>query len=278
MGSFGPVLWVTLVAWCGAAALYALAGGRRPVLLAAHALTGLGLLVLGGFLGHLWWQLGRPPMRSLGETRLWYSLFLPVVGAACYLRWGYRWLLAWSLLVAAVFLGLNLARPENFDRALMPALQSPWFIPHVILFIFSYSVLGAAALVAARGLWGRPGPLADARGSEGPDGTGGSAEIRGAALADQLVRLGFSLFTIAMLFGALWAKEAWGHYWTWDPKETWAFLAWVVYLVYLHLRHVRPRDLRTANLTLVLAFLVLLVCWFGVNYLPGAASSVHVYS
>jgi ABC-type transport system involved in cytochrome c biogenesis permease subunit len=195
------------------------------------------------------------------------------VGLAVQARWGHRWLSAWALVVAAVFLVLNLARPENFDKALMPALQSPWFIPHVILFIFSYSVLGAAALVAARGLWGRGRPLADARGSDGPAGGRPSP-----ALADHLVQLGFALFTIAMLFGALWAKEAWGHYWTWDPKETWAFLAWVVYLVYLHYRRVRPGELRVAQWTLVVAFLVLLMCWFGVNYLPGAANSVHVYS
>jgi len=81
-----------------------------------------------------------------------------------------------------------------------------------------------------------------------------------------------------LLFGALWAKEAWGHYWTWDPKETWAFITWIIYLLYLHFRY--PQKLTANQLfwTLLIAFLVLLMCWFGVNYLPSAANSIHTYT
>ncbi|PIY34486.1 MAG: cytochrome C assembly protein, partial [Bacteroidetes bacterium CG_4_10_14_3_um_filter_42_6] len=75
-----------------------------------------------------------------------------------------------------------------------------------------------------------------------------------------------------------WAKEAWGHYWTWDPKETWAFLTWIVYLVYIHIRYQHDQKELWALWLLGLAFVVLLVCWFGVNYLPSAANSVHVYT
>ena len=56
------------------------------------------------------------------------------------------------------------------------------------------------------------------------------------SLCDNLVYVGMAFLTIGMLFGALWAKEAWGHYWNWDPKETWAAATWLGYLIYIHYR------------------------------------------
>jgi ABC-type transport system involved in cytochrome c biogenesis permease subunit len=82
---------------------------------------------------------------------------------------------------------------------------------------------------------------------------------------------------MGLLFGALWAKEAWGHYWTWDPKETWAFLTWAIYLAYIHIRLRHPQAVRPAAIFLLVAVAVLGTCWFGVNYLPSAKNSVHAY-
>jgi ABC-type transport system involved in cytochrome c biogenesis permease subunit len=163
-----------------------------------------------------------------------------------------------------VFIVINIVKPETHSKALMPALQSIWFVPHVVVYIFSYALLGAASLVAAKILFkqriGQPyaGDLL--------------------TVADTLVYVGFSFLTMGLVFGALWAKEAWGHYWTWDPKETWAFITWLGYLVYLHLRYHTPQKQTTATWMLALAFVVLLVCWFGINYLPAAQNSVHTYS
>ena len=85
--------------------------------------------------------------------------------------------------------------------------------------------------------------------------------------------------TIGMLFGALWAKEAWGHYWSWDPKETWAAITWFSYLVYIHFRRSNPHRLRTSLAMLLVCFVFLQVCWWGINYLPSAqGSSIHTYS
>ena len=96
--------------------------------------------------------------------------------------------------------------------------------------------------------------------------------------ADNVVYMGFSFLTFGLLFGALWAKEAWGHYWTWDPKETWAFITWLFYLLYIHLRLQYSKKHALAFWILALAFVVLLICWFGVNYLPSAQNSVHTYT
>ena len=84
----------------------------------------------------LWMHLGRPPMRTLGETRLWYSFFLPVIGYITYRRWRYSWFMLYCVAMSLLFTILNITHPENLDKTLMPALQSPWFIPHVLVYIF----------------------------------------------------------------------------------------------------------------------------------------------
>ncbi|GAA4832316.1 cytochrome c biogenesis protein CcsA [Algivirga pacifica] len=223
----------------------------------------LGVVALGAFIGLLWHTLERPPMRTLGETRLWYSFFLPVIGLFTFARWKYKWLLNYSIVMAVVFLGINYMNPDTYNKTLMPALQSPWFVPHVIVYIFSYAILAASSLVAVYGLYQYYYSTFNHKNLE---------------LANNLVYLGFGFLTLGLLFGALWAKEAWGHYWTWDPKETWAFLTWMAYLVYMHLRYRHPAAVKSPLWSLALAFVVLLICWFGVNYLPSAQQSVHTYT
>ncbi|MFW5699313.1 MAG: cytochrome c biogenesis protein CcsA [Bacteroidota bacterium] len=223
----------------------------------------LGILVMVTFLVQLWVHLERPPMRTLGETRLWYSLFLPFIGIITYYRWHFKWFLAYSLGMAVLFLFINLSNPETYDKTLMPALRSPWFVPHVIVYIFAYAVLAASMLVAVYGLY---------------QIYYSTLQDKIIKLADNLVYIGFAFLTFGLLFGALWAKEAWGHYWTWDPKETWAFLTWLMYLIYIHFRYRHPKKMKIAMWTLGLSFIILLIAWFGVNYLPAAQNSVHVYS
>jgi len=233
-----------------------------------HLLTLGGIAVLLFFVVSLWVALGRPPFRTLGETRLWYALFLPCIGYAVYLRWRYKWLLFYSLGMSALFLLINYLHPETYDKQLMPALQSPWFIPHVLVYMFAYALLGASALVAFRGLWQ----------AYSPNSKPAQYKESHLYLADNLVYLGFGFLTLGLLFGALWAKEAWGHYWTWDPKETWAFITWLAYLGYIHLRYHRPSREKMHLGILALSFVFLLLCWFGVNYLAVAENSVHTYT
>ena len=221
-----------------------------------------GIVLILFFIIFLWIQLERPPMRTLGETRLWYSFFLPIIGIVTFVRWKYKWFLAYSFGLAILFLIINLLHPEIYSKTLMPALQSPWFVPHVIVYIFSYALLAASSLVAIFGLY------------QTYFKTLLSKTIN---LADNLVYIGFSFLTAGLIFGAFWAKEAWGHYWTWDPKETWAFLTWISYLLYMHFRYFHKKRTTTQLWILSLAFVVLLVCWFAINYLPSAANSVHTY-
>ena len=261
------ITWSSFTAFAIVAVLFWIAGAWaawRERRVAALSLTVAGLAVFAAFIIGLWLSLERPPLRTMGETRLWYSLFLPVVGAVVYTRWRYRWILSFSTLMATVFVCVNLFKPEIHNKTLMPALQSPWFAPHVIVYMFAYALLGAAFVMAIYLLFFKK-----------KDGVK-PLELH---MTDQLVRVGLAFLTIGMLFGALWAKEAWGHYWAWDPKETWAAITWWAYLAYIHYRHASPRDYRPALVMLLVSFALLQVCWWGINYLPSTQGmSVHTYN
>jgi len=259
---FPTYAYTSGILWLTGLILVYLGNKNKIINIGGLALFSIGIIFFASFIVQLWIHLERPPLRTLGETRLWYAVFLPSIGLAIYLRWKYKWFLSYAVFMSFVFLMINLTSPENYDKTLMPALQSPWFVPHVVVYIFGYALLGVSTLVAIYGLY-----LHYFKKFKN--------EI--IHLADNLVYLGFGFLTLGLLFGALWAKQAWGHYWTWDPKETWAFLTWLGYLIYIHLRHQHPKKIGTSLWILSLAFVVLLIAWFGINYLPSAENSVHVY-
>jgi ABC-type transport system involved in cytochrome c biogenesis permease subunit len=244
------------IACSAIASVLALCGRRKG----GTAFSVLSILVLAVFIGGMWLSLKRPTLRTMGETRLWYSFFAGVSGLFTYLRWRYKWILSFSTVLSTVFIILNLAKPEIHDQTLMPALQSGWFIPHVTVYMFSYSLLGCAFLIAVAGLCRRCGPSEDMMSS-----------------ADTLIYIGTAFLTFGMLSGAIWAKQAWGHFWNWDPKETWALITWLVYLLYMHLRLYRRGNARLLFIIVIFAFACLQMCWWGINFLPSAQGSLHVY-
>ena len=249
-------IWFGLAAvlMSAGAALFALHGNRSWTV----ALSIMSVIALGSFIAVLWGSLGRPPLKTMGETRLWYSFFALLSGLFTYMRWRYKWILSFSTVLATVFIVINILKPEIHDQSLMPALQSPWFIPHVTVYMFSYSLLGCAFLIAVFGLFRSGEDMLQA--------------------ADTLVYIGTAFLTFGMLSGAIWAKAAWGHYWSWDPKETWALATWLSYLLYMHLRITGKGSGKALCLLLVFSFLCLQMCWWGVNYLPSAQDSIHVYN
>lgn len=179
------------------------------------SLSWAGVAVLGAFVAGMWVSLGRPPMRTMGETRLWYSLFVMAAGAMVYGRWRYRWLLLFTTVLSSVFCFINIFRPEIHDRTLVPALQSPFFIPHVTVYMFAYGILACAFLLAVAALVRRGHDYLES--------------------VDNLVYIGTGLLFTGMLTGSIWAKQAWGDFWDWDPKETWAAMTAAAYLAYIHL-------------------------------------------
>jgi ABC-type transport system involved in cytochrome c biogenesis permease subunit len=169
------------------------------------------------------------------------------------------------ILAGIVLFSLFIARmwlsPER-TKTLMPALQSPWFLPHVLAYMLAYSVLAVAAIYALF-------LIIQSKTKK---------QALSLVLCDNLVFVGTAFLTMGLLFGAIWAKEAWGHYWSWDPKEKWAGATWLAYLFYIHFRLLRPAKMKTAIFLLFFAFLLLQICWVGVKYLPVAkGNSMHVY-
>jgi len=263
---------------------------RKPKIILANILTIIALIILIVFIIGLWINLKRPPLRTLGETRLWYSVFITLLGIITFNRWKYYWFLAFTNLMALVFIIINLTHPETYNKTLMPALQSYWFVPHVIVYILSYAVLAVSWLIAINGLIKSYSKLnilgkiisillypiffiIDMLSEEKKDT--GKELLK---IADNIVYIGFAFLTMGITFGALWAKEAWGNYWTWDPKETWALLTFLVYLIYMHLRTHYKNRTKIHLWILSISFVFLLSAWFGVNYMPSAKNSVHTYS
>lgn len=311
--SWDSFVWFALAAslfWISGAIVSVISKRRLP----AAVLTGCGSAIFMTFIVGVWISLGRPPLRTMGETRLWFSLFLSLIGLVVYLRWRYRWVLPFGCLMAVMFASINIFKPEIHTEELMPALRSPWFVPHVIVYMFSYAVMGIATILAIRILWLT---RRSAAGSAPDTGSTTPATVDAAAsplspslqgdlrLCDTLVRMGWGFITMGIVMGALWAKQAWGDYWTWDPKETWAAATWLSYLLYMHLRqgsalssvtsagsvtmarqnspaievasHSNKALHRTLFL-LIFSFLLLQMCWWGVNYLPSAQGfSLHTY-
>lgn len=254
--------WEHFIFFAVAAALLWIAGAVlafvRKDTAPAFAVSLTGTAVLFAFMVLMWVTLGRPPLRTMGETRLWYSFFLSIVGAVTYRKWHFSWLLAYGVMMALMFLCINIFKPEIHTAELMPALRSIWFVPHVTVYMFSYALL-AAAMILSLVFTFRP---------HGQDDM-----VR----CDVLVRIGWAFLSMGMVMGALWAKDAWGDWWAWDPKETWALATWLGYLLYLHARPL-VRDRRMSTALLVLCFLMLCMTWFGVNYLPSAkGASIHTY-
>ncbi|MBI4179700.1 cytochrome c biogenesis protein CcsA [bacterium] len=166
----------------------------------------------------------------------------------------------WTALLSLLFLGIaSLLDPAV--RPLVPALQSNWLLFHVATTLLAYAALSLATLSSVIYLIRfRP---------DGPDLAGVDA------FTFRAITLGFILLTVGIILGAVWANEAWGTYWSWDPKETWSLITWFVYAIAVHLRRLHKwRGKRFAWLA-VAGFACVLFTYFGVNYL---LAGLHSYA
>jgi len=185
----------------------------------------------------------------------WFPLVLAgmlLMLAGSFLSLASRWprgvLLPVLLVLAVLFSVVTLAK-INFGT-LVPALRSIWFVPHLIIYMLAYSVLAVALILALAETFGKRFFRAD--------------------VPSHLLASASTLLLAGMLCGAVWAKIAWGDYWTWDAKECWAAATWLLTVAGLH-----SSGRRLAYIAL--AFLAMQVTWYGVNWLPSAAASIHTY-
>ncbi len=147
---------------------------------------------------------------------------------------------------------------------LIPALQSNWLIAHVVTCFLGYAGFAISFIAAVVLIF------------MNLTSTKEKPHAKSAAILDEIVYravlAGFPMLTIGIITGAAWADYAWGAYWSWDPKETWSLITWLIYSAFLHARLARHwSGLSTAVLS-VIGFAAVLFTYFGVNYLPGLHS------
>ena len=234
------------------------------------ASLGLGLTILAavlhvGLIVQRWVVAGQPPMVQLYELILGYSWLIVVVSLVVSVRSSVVWLRSLAAAIGALSLA-STSFMEDAVKPLVPALQSNWLTIHVATSFVAYAgltvafILGVAFLAkqARKEESGRPKKLAE----------------QYEPLVYKCILFSFPLLTVAIVTGAVWAKRAWGTYWSWDPKEVWSLITWLIYAIYLHLR-LRPgwRGKRAIFLNMA-GFAAMLFTWFGVNYL---LSGLHSY-
>jgi cytochrome c-type biogenesis protein CcsB len=265
-------------------AFWSLSGGRSSR--AVRLLVAGANLCLTAQLVLRWWDSGHFPISNLYES-------------LCFLAWGctLTQLLverSWpSPLVPAAATPMALgcvafasfALPDRLQEAspLVPALRSSWLVMHVSVIMISYAALLVGSLLSLAVLFTDRSNTLELRSSS--IGSGGYRQAQLASPQMQLssvampaveqldslsyrtITVGFLLLSVGLVSGAVWANEAWGSWWSWDPKETWALICWLVYAAYLHTRLIRGWQGRKPALVAAAGLVVIVVCYIGVNLL-----------
>ena len=213
-------------------------------------------------------DVGHIPVSNLYEVFVLFSLITGLLYLYYEGRYATRRMGAFVLLVisaaVAFLLWYSFSREAHEIQPLIPALQSYWMKVHVPANFIGYGAFALAAMIGVADLLVRRGILA----SRLP-----SLDVLGDVMY-KAIAIGFAFFTIATILGALWAAEAWGTYWQWDPKETWAFIVWLNYAAWLHIR--LTKGLRGPMLAwwAVIGLLVTAFAFVGVNMF---LSGLHSY-
>lgn len=168
------------------------------------------------------------------------------------------------------FIVLTMSPTDRMAQSIPPALKSQWLTFHVITAIISYGAFASAFGLGIMYLL-KHSKMKD------KDYTGWLTRVPEIDVLDELaykfIGFGFPFLTLCIITGAIWANYAWGTYWTWDPKETWSLITWLVYAAYLHARLMYGWKGKRAAWLAVLGFVAVLFTFFGVNYfLPGLHS------
>nr|WOK03257.1 cytochrome c heme attachment protein [Cornus hongkongensis subsp. elegans] len=253
-----------------------------------------------GLLVTRWIYSGHFPLSDLYESLIFLSWSFSIIHIVPYFKKKKNHLSAItapSAIFTQGFATSGLLTEIHQSTILVPALQSEWLIMHVSMMVLGYAALLCGSLLSVALLvitfrknikiFCKSNHLLNESFSFGEiqyinkkSNVLGNTSFLSAGnyyrsqLIQQLdhwsyrvISLGFIFLTIGILSGAVWANEAWGSYWNWDPKETWAFITWTIFAIYLHTR--TNKNLQGANSAIVasIGFLIIWICYFGVNLL-----------
>nr|YP_009369972.1 cytochrome c biogenesis protein [Boldia erythrosiphon]ARO90660.1 cytochrome c biogenesis protein [Boldia erythrosiphon] len=179
----------------------------------------------------------------------------------------------------------SISLPKDMQKAspLVPALKSNWLMMHVSIMITSYAALILGSLLAILFLVIARGQDIQLKGSSTIMNTNNNKIIITKQLnllesidnlSYRIIGLGFPMLTIGIIAGAVWANEAWGTYWSWDPKETWALITWLVFASYLHIRITKAWQGKRPAILASIGFIIVWICFLGVNFL---GKGLHSY-
>jgi cytochrome c-type biogenesis protein CcsB len=178
-------------------------------------------------------------------------------------RYEFALCLIWAIIGIYLLLEVSWRERRAGITPLLPALRSPWLQVHVLTTLVAYGAFGVAAGLGLMRLV----PTSPDEGEPGGSGDRPLSDERTERATERAVALGFPWLTLGVLTGAIWAQNAWGRYWDWDPKETWALITWLWYLLILHLSpQPRWRGRRLAGLVLA-GFGIVLFTFVGVPWL-----------
>jgi cytochrome c-type biogenesis protein CcsB len=226
-------------------------------------------------LGIRWFEsyrmgIGRIPVTNLYESLVFFAWSINLFYLLVERKYGNRSLGAFVVPIAFSTMAFALTI-ESGIQPLVPALQSYWLHAHVITCFAGYAAFAVSAGVAAMYL------LKERRGGDGATG-GVLARFPEAKVLDDLVYRaivwGFPFLTLGIITGAAWANFAWGTYWSWDPKETWSLIVWLVYAAFLHARITRGWHGKRAAVLSIVGFAATVFCYLGVNLV---LSGLHSY-
>lgn len=213
-------------------------------------------------------QTGRLPVNSVYEFLLLFSFVLLVFSVFWLVKIKLNAVVAFILAVATVLLGVSFALSDA-AAPLMPALQSRWRVIHVLTAIIAYAAFAVDFGLAIFYVFAIPRKV--------PEGGLPVEKAARASLLEKLmfnsVVVGFIFLTLLIVTGSIWAEDAWGAWWSWDPKETWALITWIIYAVYMHL-HSKPtwRGHKGCYLSII-GFACVLFTLLGVSFLMGGLHS-----
>ena len=226
-------------------------------------------------------EAGHPPFSNLYESLVFYACCTAFIYIIFEFVYNFRIVGALASVLSMLILFYATLQDDTI-RPIMPALKSNWMLIHVVTYMLGYAAFGIAFVTSIIFLVTKPfvKKTKDGTGSEGKEILLRNFD----KLSYKIVAFGFPFLTLGMITGAVWAKKAWGDYWSWDPKETWSLITWLAYLVYLHTPLVLPKmNINKSkasvmlSIWLLVAFVIVNFTFIGMNYLPSAADSAHIY-
>ena len=216
--------------------------------------------------------IGRAPLTNLYESLVFFAWTIAIVYLLMERKFGIKTAGAFVTPFPFIIMAYASLTPNEI-QPLIPALQSNWLISHVVTCFVGYAAFAVSFGVSFLYLF-----KVNAENRPARKGEGVLCYLPVSDLLDEVsyktIAIGFPMLTIGIITGAFWANVAWGTYWSWDPKETWSLIVWLIYAAYLHARITKGwRGKKAAALSIV-GFSATIFCYLGVNLI---LSGLHSY-